>query len=137
MASIQEDLARWIADQTDLTFSDTNATIFVDRQPSAPDNAVSVMGAGGVESDTHNYDKPSLQILIRGGSNPTWALAKWEEIFGLINRLRNTWITATTYVVSAIPTQTGPVPLGPDDNGRLEYSMNVRLETLSKKEQHL
>jgi hypothetical protein len=132
--SLTEGIARWLgANVTGLSYSLTaGGNIFVDELPSDPDRCVAVFSQGGEEADSAlPYDAPNVQIIVRGDSSPQWALDTWAAIYSKLHALRHVTLPGGTELVYALVQQSAPVRLGTDQNGRHEYSMNVRAETLN------
>ena len=74
-----EGIARLIGDGsiTGVTYSEVGAsTVFLNRMPSAPDNAVLVLPQQGSEPDSKlPYDPVQFQVVVRGEPDGVWALA--------------------------------------------------------------
>jgi len=131
-------LAQWLGENIDgLTYSLTDVSnVFVDRLPSEPDESVSVFGSGGFEADSKlPYDAPTAQIIVRSTNNPQWAIDMWWAIYAKLQGLRHVTLPDGTYLVYCIPMQSGPFSLGPDDSGRMQYTMNLRTEILNTTEE--
>lgn len=106
---------------------DTN--IFYESLPSAPNAAVAVFSTGGFESSVvHGYDDPTIQIRVRDTS-PTGAYNRIGAIYSLLQGLNHTnLITGGIRVIQAQAIQSHPENIGKDEQGRIEYTMNYRLE---------
>lgn len=131
-------LAQWLGENVPgLTYSEqAGGNVFVDRIPTSPDEMVAVYGSGGFEADSAlPYDSPTAQIIVRSTNNPTWALDMWDLIYRHLQGLRHEELPDGTYLLFAIMLQSGPFPLGPDDSGRMQYTMNVRTETRNPTEE--
>lgn len=136
--SVTRGYAQWLGENVDeLSFSEeAGGNVFVDRLPSSPDELVSVFGFGGFEADSAlPYDSPVIQVIVRATNNPKWALDMWDAIYAKTQGLRNTELPDGTYLVFAIILQSGPFYLGPDDSGRIQYTMNIRAEIKNSTEE--
>lgn len=131
MTAPHDDFAQWLGQQVAaLTYAaDNTANVFVDATPSAPDRMVAVLSQGGPESDSKlPYDEIAVQLVFRCEANPTWALDRWTEVYGLVHGRRNVTLPQGTHMLWAIVVQSSPIRLGQDENGRHQYSMNIRIE---------
>jgi hypothetical protein len=91
------------------------------------------MSGGGDEADSlHGYDSPSPQVLVRAAAGGAQAaLALWEAIYSHLHGLEHTTLPDGSYLVWCIATQSSPARLGPDDNGRQRFSLNLRCEIVN------
>lgn len=102
-------------------------SLFVEWLPSAPNEAVALYTSGGVESDHRDgYDEPNVQALVRGTKDARTALAKAQAVYSALHGLRNVILAAGTELVGISALQSGPIRLGPDENGRHLYTLNFR-----------
>lgn len=100
--------------------------------PDKPDRCVAVLPSGGYEADAKlPYDRPSIQIIVRGDDDPVWALDTWQAVYSAVVALRNYTLPDGTYLVSALPIQSGPIHIGPDDSGRYQYGLNLECEIMN------
>lgn len=104
-----------------------DTTIFVNNLPSTPDAVIALFGYAGQAPDwtnTNKYDKPSLQVRVRGAKDAAAAARELiETIAHDLDGLTNTLLSGTYYQrIEAV--QSGPSPMGRDDNGRMEYVWN-------------
>ena len=92
--------------------------------PNIPDSIIAILilpgqepvsTMGGVKQETYN-----LQTLIRG-VNQASTSAKAMELWRFLNRFRG---TVEGRFITAIVARHMPFPLGPDENGRLQWSCN-------------
>lgn len=131
MTAPHDDFAQWLgANIAGLTYSATSsANVFVDTLPSGPDRVVSVLSQAGPESDSKlPYDEIGVQLVFRCEANPTWALDMWEAVYNRVHGLRHVTLPQGTRLVWALAVQSSPVRIGQDENGRHQYSMNIRAE---------
>lgn len=139
--SALDGLARLIGDDTSggdgvagLFFSAvTGGNVFVEALPQAPDVCVAIYSTGGAEADTLNpFDSPHVQLVIRGDRDPRTALDLWYAVYDFVHGLEHVDLEGGTRLMAAIVQQSGPVRMGPDENGRYRFSMNLRLETVNQ-----
>lgn len=106
-------------------------TIYTTKLPTAPDRAIAVARYGGAESDSRNpWDEPSIQIRCRGSAADsreaeTDAQAVYDRLHGLGMRELT---PGGTWLQLAICGGGGPAYIGTDQNGRPEYTVNVRCD---------
>jgi hypothetical protein len=87
---------------------------------------------GGEESDAKlPYDVVGIQIVVRGEPSTSWAIDTWRAIYNELHGKRNATLPDGSYVVFIMGTGASPYPLGPDDNGRPQYSADYRAEFLN------
>lgn len=99
------------------------------RMPNKPDHAVMVEIIGGPTSSiAHAYELPQLHLLVRGGLDPREAETRALDLYRHLHALDSVTLPRGTYVVSCRGIQSGPVPIGRDENGRFEFSLNFQLE---------
>lgn len=132
MSMMHVGLAQWIgANVPGLDYLESaGGNVFVDNVPSAPNRLVAVLTEGGPEADAKlGYDSPMAEILIRSDSaSPAWALDTWRALYDAIHALRHVELPDGTMLVYALAVQSSPNRIGTDDNGRHQYSLNVRTE---------
>lgn len=106
--------------------------VFEGFLPEGPDRCVAVLPSGGYDADAGlPYDKPSIQIIVRGDDDPVWALDMWQSVYSALQALRNVILPDGTYLVSCQAIQSGPVHIGKDDSGRFQYGLNLETEILN------
>jgi hypothetical protein len=117
------EVAQYLADQG---FPGAEWTLVRGRMPSQPDQVLAVFPAGGA-SPEGKYDLryPLIQLRARGKKDEqTPAYLKLEAAAALLRGTRAQQMGAGHYVHFV---QQGDVlPLGPDQNGRHEYTVNFR-----------
>jgi len=125
MTSAETDIATYLAQQG---FGTLGSTIFVNDKPASPDALIAVFGYAGQSPerthDTPGIAKPGVQIWVRAAINGAGqARNQIENICTALDGITNTTINGTFFVgINAI--QSGPTPLGKDENNRAEYSWN-------------
>ncbi len=107
----------------------TTSTIFAGWMPDTPDRSVAVMQQpGGASMDKLAGRTVGVQFIIRAKTNRE-AVELAEYIAGQVDCLAHTTIAATTddelIVIGATLQQDAPVPMGRDEKGRTEYSLNL------------
>lgn len=103
---------------------------FIDVMPAKPDAVIVITGYAGPQPDAlHGYDTPNLQVRARALRDPRVARARLETIYNALHNLHALALPGGTWVVSCWALQSGPAPLGPDENGRLEYVQNYQFHT--------
>lgn len=107
-------------------------TIFLEDLPQAEDSPAVMVGiysTGGPEADSLlGYDAPNVQLIVRGTLDARSALSKWDAIYNELHGLRNIILPDGTYLVYCLAVQSAPVRMGPDQNGRHRFSLNLRTE---------
>lgn len=116
-----------------LTYRDAaGGNVFLEALPQTPDVAVALKSFGGSEADSGlPYDSPVVQLLIRGNQDPNTAGELWYDIYDKLHGATQETLSDGTLLVAAIVVQSSPVNIGPDGNGRIRFSMNVRCEIVN------
>lgn len=112
-----------------VTFDPAGATgdAFVDVLPSAPDAAVMLRVTGGAMADGKlGYDTVSLQVLVRGTTDPRTASARASAIYDALHGLHHVTLPEGTWLLNCRGFRPGS--LGRDEAGRHEYTANYTLE---------
>lgn len=125
-------------DDIELTFDEVGSTgeIFIEHLPQAPDVAIAVTYGGGIEaSSSEPWDNPEVHIQIRGDRDPRTAVALWHKLYSHFHALRNKTLPDGTYLTYSLAVQSSPARIGPDDNGRHQYALNLRCEVKNSTEQ--
>ena len=109
---------------------EAGGTIFLAALPSAPDEALAIARYGGTEADSRlPYDEPSLQFLVRGRrADVRTAEANAQAVYDALHGLGMRTLPGGMWLQLAVGTQGGPIYIGPDSNGRPEYTVNIRAE---------
>ena len=127
---IAESLARYLEDQGEGVLGES---IFVSFQPDKPHDVVVVYDEGAPGSDdssAHPVDQVGIQILVRDRS---YESAR-DKAFSIHRRIANFGaqpFVAGTPVVDVVWPVASPQPVGPDEQGRPEWSghYTVRIES--------
>ena len=109
-------------------FGTVGTSILVNTMPATPDNCIAVsIYAGMAPERTHDgsgNSRPSIQVRVRNTSAGT-ARTKVEQIYNYLDGTTNKTIGSTFFLgITAI--NSGPVPMGKDENGRTEYAWNFQ-----------
>lgn len=119
-----------IVDYRDAT---TGGDCFLAHMPSDPDVATMVMPYGGVEQRTRSsVDLPVVQLIVRGERHdPLGGLELALRAYAALACLDGVTLDEggedEVQVIGCTPAQSGPIPLGLDDNQRHEWSLNFDL----------
>lgn len=101
--------------------------LFVSFQPPTPDECVSVYDTGGYAPDVEvPLRDPTFQVLCRAPDYPV-AMAKAQAVFDLLHAKSNYQLGSSWVYLSRAEQE--PTPLGPDENGRHEVSVNFHFKT--------
>jgi hypothetical protein len=120
----EADIAAYLASKGRGT---VGTTIFTNTLPSSPDAVIAIFAYAGQAPERMScgvLDKPSFQVRVRGAKNGAGAArALIETIFKDLDGLSNITLSGTAYQSITSP-QSGPAPMGEDENGRTEYVWN-------------
>ena len=103
---------------------------FIAHAPATPDELVAITPYGGnPTSGTQGYDEPTVQIRTRGKANDPLGpyltgLAIYAALQGLHAITLDPGGPDEIWLLRCLSTQSAPVPIGQDINGRYEYSLN-------------
>jgi hypothetical protein len=114
-------------------FDETGPTgdCFIANMPPEPHQAVMFMPTGGAPQLTRRAtDLATVQALIRGGKHdPRPAIERWQALYDAFTCLDRVTLDPggehEVLVIGCTAAQSGPVPLGQDENGRHEFSLNL------------
>lgn len=83
----------------------------------------------GVEPDSRlPYDEPYVQWRVRGGSGEGTSRARALALRGDLHGAGPLVLPNGLLTMSIIVTHSGVIPLGRDDNGRYEHTVNCRVD---------
>ncbi|MEV8317984.1 minor capsid protein [Streptomyces sp. NPDC059900] len=106
----------------------TTGDLFIETMPPAPDAAVALWLYDGEAPDTRNaYDRPRLQVRVRGGPDPRVSRRRCWRIYSALHGLAGVELPDGTWLVLAAARAT-PAPMGPDSSGRHEHVVNFDLD---------
>ena len=127
MEDLIDNVADYIISKIDAVGEDT---IFSDL-PSSPDKAVLIEQTGGpVGHFIYSYDTPRLRILVRGEKHDSIAPANTAyKIYDLLHGWHGGKLMDDGVYIHRIEgVQSAPIKVGPDDNNRHRYSINLDFE---------
>lgn len=110
---------------------DSSNTIFLETMPDTPDECIGLFTSAGQPPDAKTtVYRPAVQILVRVNRGPKDAMAKAVQIHTALHGLSSTtFVAGGTRIMLCTARQSEPVRLGPDENGRYVYSINLALIT--------
>ncbi len=128
MASFIDDLADYLADQGIGTVTED---IFVGSLPDTPDACIAIFQNLGREPSRYiPTADPDFQILVRTEADKhNTAEAKCAAIVAILHQLANTELQTGGVYAYFIALRSEPFPLGPDSNGRQEWTINFVAKT--------
>lgn len=131
-----EDIMQYLDDKGVARYEpDGDGTVFMGEFPASPDHCIVVRSTGGLGSDAKlPYDNPTVQIMVRGRSDPRPPYNKAREVYETIHGLHSLQM-GSTWVISIIAVQSEPAEIGKDDNGRYRFSQNYQFEVYNTTEQ--
>ena len=134
--SLVTGLARYIGANVvglDWSLAD-GGNVFEDHQPADPDLSVTVYSTGGPEPQlAHTSNEQRAQLVFRAEPEAaTGATDLWWAVFHVIHGLRRVELPDGTKLAWLIVVNGAPVSMGTDENGRMEFSMNVRAEVIQE-----
>lgn len=100
---------------------------FIDVVPAEPSECIVLTEYPGPQPEApHPYDTPNLQVRARSpGRDPRPARARLAAIYNALHNLHGVEIGGLP-IVYCYALQSGAAPLGPDQNGRPEYTQNYQ-----------
>ena len=110
--------------------SNTDWRIFLHHQPVSPDRAITLYATGGSAPNPRwRMDYPSIQVCCRAEqNNPNGAYNKAVEVQNAL--LGISYFDVANYGrINSVAMAGGIVKLGPDENGRVPFVVNLNLIT--------
>jgi len=106
----------------------TSGDCFEETMPAEPAEAVAIFSTGGLPASPRlGYDTVTVQIMVRGTSDPRTARERAWAIYHALHGLRYVNLPDGTEVLW-ITAQHPPEWLQTDENGRHLFAINVQLE---------
>lgn len=133
MNAPSEDIKDLLNDDSDLGLT-FGTDLFVSDMPDTPDACVCIYDSGGYDPDVHiQYERPTVQVRIRGGRGPGAYQAAHEQAQEIRDFLIGLWaggaaamtVNGARYV--GIWCVGDVNALGYDENHRPEMTVNFRL----------
>jgi hypothetical protein len=121
-----EEIAKYLdgLDLVDFREDTKGGDTFIDHVPALPDAVIGIFTNPGLAGDfKFAYDNPSFQVRARAGKDPRVASARLKAIYDALHGLGMTAM-GDYLVIKIEATQSEPAPIGADDNGRYEYTVN-------------
>jgi hypothetical protein len=129
-----QEIAQYLSYEGFGTYSETgDSTIFLVSMPDSPDEAIMVTPTGGYVSDVKTpYDDVTLQIIVRGTTDPVPAMQRAQAIYDALHGFpqgvaAKSFVTDGALIIGCEGLQPSPVSMGTDENGRHEYSLNFHI----------
>jgi len=130
--SIITEVMLYLANKGIVQYSATGGdnNVIMGRLPAEPSSAIAINPSGGYNASIkHDYDSPTIQILIRGTIDPRVGYEKALEIYDALHGFGgDRFIVGGHWVVKCEGIQSEPVYIGQDENGRHMYTLNFALE---------
>lgn len=131
--TLLEELAQLLADLGLGTYNadgTPGGTIYHPLLPASPDRCLAIARYGSSESDSvHPWDSLNVQIRVRGPrADARIAEADAQAVYDALHGLGDRELAGGTWLELAVCTQGGPVYIGPDANGRHEWTVNFRID---------
>jgi hypothetical protein len=117
--------------------ADPSGDVFIAHMPSEPHAVVGIMPTGGAQQPTKRAtDLPTLQTRHRSEpQDPRAALDSWQRTYDALACLDGVWLDHggpdEVFVIGCTPIQSGPVPIGQDEQDRFEFTGNYEFRTHS------
>jgi hypothetical protein len=128
---LSAELAQWLDDNGFGTYDAAGITgiVFLENQPESPDTCITIYSTGGYQGDVKTaLKRPTLQLHVRGGSDPNTAFDLAESIHSALHAQTQTvFIAGGETIHEIVCAQSAPIRLGPDGNGRHRYTINLEL----------
>ncbi|MEL3944498.1 minor capsid protein [Streptomyces sp. LNU-CPARS28] len=130
-ADLLDALARYLDEQGLLTYnpSGTSGDTFVETLPPAPDEAVGLwLYDAGAPDARNGYDTRSVQVRVRGTTDPRISRRRIEAIYDALHGLAAIQLPADGPWLVLAAARATPAPMGTDANGRHEHVLNLAVD---------
>jgi len=125
--SAAHELALYLAGENVGAFAGQSGwSVNVSREPVSPDDAVTLYDTGGPQPINYSIElrRPTIQVRVRSKSY-TDAMDKQNEIFGILNQIKDQAIGDHTYLGVHLSTEI--LSIGRDDNDRHLLTANYQI----------
>jgi minor capsid protein len=103
-------------------------SIFIEQLPQQPDRVIGLWQYAGAPSDSRNpWEQPAVQVRVRGSADPRESRTRAQAIYDEVHGLGMLALPDGTWLQLALGAQGGPIPLGPDQSGRHEHTVNLQM----------
>ena len=123
-----EDIKDMLVAESDLNLT-FNTNLFIGRMPAKPREAVVIIDYHGYPPDlglnSVGYERPNVQIVIRDNDYNVGLKLAQDIKDSLHGRSQQTWNGALYSVITCLGS---PAPLGWDENGLIQFSINFNLQ---------
>lgn len=116
-------------------FGTLGVNIFLSFEPDSPDELIAVLDRGGYITDdfvkitgdaANKYDVIGVQLILRGNSYES-LMSKAYQIYDLFHR--KAFYNLGTFYIKESHAESLPIPIGRDERGRDEISINFLFST--------
>jgi hypothetical protein len=126
-----EGFAQWLTQQAVVVYdpTGTSGNCFLDTLPDQPDLALLLRQTGGWPSEAPQepWDRPTFQVLARGGADPAEAHALLLNAYDWLENYKGI-LPDGSRIALCRAVQSAGVSLGPDANYRCRFVQNYRVE---------
>jgi len=132
MSSFLSELADYIHREGIGTSSGASVNIFVGKYPDEPDNCIALLGLLPQKVPNiyvSDFEYPRFQVIVRNTAYVT-AEAKIRQVRELLHDKLT--IVTENFICKYIQADSDIVPLGEDDKGRAEFSINFSTQILNE-----
>ncbi len=136
MTALVEGLAQFLADlghgvyRTGTPYQPGEIAIVLGDTTPKPDQLLAIRAyQSGPEPDSKlPFAEPYVQLRVRGTSDEASSRVRAQALYDDLHGLGATSLPGGVIVMSIVAVQTGPIPLGRDEAGRHEHTVNVRID---------
>jgi hypothetical protein len=115
------DVKSWLSTAGVGTFG---TDLFIGKEPSSPDNCVSVKDTGGFPPERHANYRPTVQVLVRNNGYLD-GYAKAAAVYTALHEKTNTSVSTTRYL--HVLAMGEIIYVGQDEAGRCLFSLNFEI----------
>lgn len=104
--------------------SSVGGTIYIAYMPPQPDEVIVLFPTGGAAPGVRlPYDNPTFQVRVRGSRDPRTGFSKAMDVYDALQSVHQDQLPGESVTIIQA-TQSAPVSIGADENGRIEYTQN-------------